>query len=309
MSNVLLRALGVSEKAMTQSALSWLQQTSTVAAVIDGGYVLVDHYGEKGTRKSMEDECVVCASLTKLSPDLPASYDFLVCGLFDGHGGRTCVDFAKEHLNYAIVVTSVNAACSRLDSRIANELKGCTDGCTAILVFIGRNRVFVMNLGDSAAYICRRLQNVVHAIPLNEVHKAWSQKEKERVFHYGGTVERGRVNGLLEVTRSFGDLSLKRFGIKCTGSLRRASLDVNADEFILVACDGFWSVYDPHEACRNALHFLRQEEARAKADPHQPFVNVQKVCKDLVEHALNTKRAQDNVSVLLLRIVRNTDHY
>lgn len=46
----------------------------------------------------------------------------------------------------------------------------------------------------------------VTAIPLNEVHKAWSQREKERILHYGGTVEGGRVNGVLDVTRSFGDL-------------------------------------------------------------------------------------------------------
>ncbi|CDR97867.1 protein phosphatase 2C, putative [Babesia bigemina] len=325
MSNVLLRALDASEKPMTQSALSWLRQTSTVATMIDGGYVLVDFYGEKGVRKSMDDECVVCPSLSALNSDLPPTYEFLVCGLFDGHGGRSCAAFAKEHLlkevanqlvqhlrnskdngskfSELLLKKSVNAACSRLDSRIANELPNCTDGCTALLVFVGRNRVFVMNLGDSSAYMCRRLQGAVHAIPLNEVHKAWSQKEKERVLHYGGTVEGGRINGVLEVSRSFGDLSLKRFGVKCTGSLRRAALDMNADEFILVGCDGFWGAYDPREACRNALTFIKEEEARAKADPRNPFVNLHKVCKDLVNHALNTKHAQDNISVLLLRFV------
>ncbi|GFE55290.1 phosphatase 2C domain-containing protein [Babesia ovis] len=342
MSAVLLRALNASDKSLPQSALSWLQQTSTVAAElgntisnsfinsnIDDGYILVDHYGEKGVRKTMEDECVVLPSLRRLNPELPGAYDFLVCALFDGHGGRTCAAFAKENLLHEIVQQllqqlqaepthsdefseslfkkAVNAACLRLDSRIAHDLIGCNDGCTALLLFIGSSRIYVVNLGDSAAYLCRKLNNVLHAIPLNEVHKAWIPKEKERILHYGGTVEGSRVNGVLEVTRSFGDLGLKRFGVKCTGSFRQASLDYVNDDIILVACDGFWSVYDPHEACRTALRFLRQDESRAKSDPQLPFVNLRKVCKDLVENALGVKRAQDNVSVMLLRLVRKSD--
>ncbi|ORM40474.1 putative protein phosphatase 2C 8 [Babesia sp. Xinjiang] len=331
MSAVLLRALKASDKPLPQSAQSWLHQTSTVAFELDDGYILVDHYGEKGVRKTMEDECVVVPSLRKLNPDLPSSYDFLVCGLFDGHGGRSCASFAKENLlneviqqllqhlqsevsesdefSESVFRKSVNAACLRLDSRIAHDLIGCNDGCTALLLFVGRRLIYVVNLGDSAAYLCRRLNNVLHAVPLNEVHKAWIPKEKERILHYGGTVEGGRVNGVLEVTRSFGDLGLKRFGVKCTGSFRQASLDFDNDEIILLACDGFWNVYDPHEACRTALRFLRQDEIRANSDPQLPFLNLRKVCKDLVENALTAKRAQDNVSVVLLRLVRKSEEH
>ncbi|EDO05646.1 Protein phosphatase 2C family protein [Babesia bovis T2Bo] len=324
MSTVLLRALNASNKSLPQSALSWLQQCSTVAAELDNGYILLDHYGEKGVRKCMEDECVIIPSLRKLNPNIPESYDFLVCALYDGHGGRTCATFARDHLVNEIVQQllqnvgegpeefaecifkkSINAACQRLDSRIAHELVGCNDGCTALLLFIGRQKVFALNIGDSAAYICRKVDNVLHAIPLNEIHKAWIPKEKERVTHYGGTVEGGRVNGVLEVTRSFGDLSLKRFGIKCTGSFRQATFDFGNDEMIMLACDGFWSVYDPHEACRLALRFLRQDESRAQSDPQLPFVNLRKICKDLVENALTVKRAQDNITVMLIRFVRS----
>ncbi|KAK1444131.1 PPM-type phosphatase-like domain containing protein [Babesia gibsoni] len=326
MASVLCKALGVSDKALPQSAHTYLKQSNTVAIEYDDGYLLIDQYGEKGIRKSMEDESLICTSLRKVSPGIPDAYDFTICGLFDGHGGRQCAFFAKSQLvnEIALQLTqnleseggncseisetvfkkSINAACSRLDSRIANELVGCNDGCTALLLFIRRNRIFVVNLGDSSAYLCRKLNSCIHAIPLNEAHKAWSHKEKERIIRYGGTVEGGRVNGVLEVTRSFGDLNLKRFGVLCRGSFRKAKLDFSCDEFILMGCDGFWSVYDAHEACRKALSLLQQDEVRASSDPHRPFRQPRQVCKDLVEHALTVKKAQDNVSVILLRLVR-----
>ncbi|GIX65885.1 protein phosphatase 2C, putative [Babesia caballi] len=268
----------------------WVRGTvSLLLRLSDGDYLLVDHYGEKGVRRTMEDECVVHASLRSLNSDLPDAYNFTACGLFDGHGGRKTAEFARKYLflevaqelsqqldaagddgsvfSEVVFKKSVNTACSRLDARIAKDLPDCHDGCTALLLFVSRNRVFVVNLGDSAAYLCRQLEGVIHAIPLSEVHKPWSPREKERILHYGGTVEGGRVNGLIEVSRSLGDLSMKRFGVKCTGTFRQAALDFSCDEFILMGCDGFWGVYDAQEACRTAMRFLRKLRKRQLQKP------------------------------------------
>lgn len=37
--------------------------------------------------------------------------------------------------------------------------------------------------------------------------------EKDRITAAGATIENGLVNGLINVTRSLGDLQLKRFGV------------------------------------------------------------------------------------------------
>ncbi|UKJ87630.1 protein phosphatase 2c [Theileria orientalis] len=324
MSTLFLKAVGLTDKTLPNSVLSSLQNVTTTSVELDGGYLLVDHYGEKGVRKSMEDECLVCDSLKALCPQLPSEYDFAVFGLFDGHGGRQSAVFAKQnllgevasqlvaHLNLKkesgdqedFEVTfkkSVNSACRRLDTRIANEVQGCADGSTALLLFFGKKTAYILNLGDSAAYLCKKVDSVLHSIPLNDIHKPWSQKEKARILHYGGTIEGGRVNGLLEVTRSFGDLQLKKYGVLCVGSFRKFELDFKKDELIVLACDGFWGLFDASDACRKSLDFVVKEEMRASTSPHLPFPQLKKVCKELVDVALNVKRSQDNVSVMLVR--------
>uniref|UniRef100_A0A3B0MF39 protein-serine/threonine phosphatase n=1 Tax=Theileria annulata TaxID=5874 RepID=A0A3B0MF39_THEAN len=334
MSKLFLKALGLSDKTLSQSVLNLLQNVNTATIelgissthllLIYDGFVLVDHYGDKGVRKTMEDECIVCDSLRSKFPEVPEEYDFGICGLFDGHGGRKTVVFVKENLLSEIAsqlvshynmkkdsgseeefeITfkkSVNDACRRLDSRIANEVQGCTDGCTALVLFFGKKTVYILNLGDSASYLCKKVDSILHSIPLNDIHKPWSQREKARIQHYQGTIEGGRVNGLLEVTRSFGDLQLKKYGVLCVGTFRKVDLDFSKDELIILACDGFWGLFDPIDACRKTLDMIVKEEMRASITPHLPFPQLKKVCKDLVDVAINVRRSQDNVTVMVLR--------
>ncbi|KAK2197055.1 bifunctional Protein phosphatase 2C family/PPM-type phosphatase domain/PPM-type phosphatase domain superfamily [Babesia duncani] len=245
----------------------------------------------------MEDEYCLCDSLRNLVPALPPEFDFAVCALFDGHGGKSVAVLARDILTFEIgsqlvnvieehsqlgdeksfdfiFKRAVNVAFERFDSRIASELPGCNDGCTALLVFIGNGRIYTVNLGDSAAYLCRKIDNVIHAIPLNELHTPWLPSEKDRILSYGGTVEEGRVNGVLEVTRSFGDLHLKRFGVSCKGSFRQATLDFDLDEFVLMACDGFWGAIDAHEACRKTGDLIK----KVKCPKHWNLVGGAKSC-------------------------------
>ncbi|AFZ80572.1 protein phosphatase 2C, putative [Theileria equi strain WA] len=324
MSQLLFKALKLSGESLSQSAINSAKNATVTIAELDGGFIMIDHYGEKGVRKTMEDECIICDSLRKLNPQLPQEYDFVVCGLFDGHGGKQTAVFAKQNLLSEIcsqIVTlsvakdeseefspeiifkkAVNAACRRLDTRIANEITGCSDGSTALLLFFGKKTVYIVNLGDSAAYLCRKLESVIHSIPLNDIHKPWSQREKGRILHYGGTIEGGRVNGVLEITRSFGDLQLKKYGVLCVGTFRKVDLDFNKDEFIMLGCDGFWGVFDANDACRKTLDFINKEESRASTDPDAPVPSIKRVCKELVDLTLNVKRSQDNVSVLIIRL-------
>ena len=46
-------------------------------------------------------------------------------------------------------------------------------------------------------------------------HKAISVSERERIEKVGGRIEDGRVNGMLEVSRSFGDAAVRRCAAFC----------------------------------------------------------------------------------------------
>ncbi|KAL8269824.1 hypothetical protein Esti_006238 [Eimeria stiedai] len=93
------------------------------------------------------------------------------------------------------------AAFQKVDSRIATEIPACRDGCTAVFLMVLGKQAFIAGLGDSAAYLARRHATGLYAIPLTEMHRPYLLGEKERILRMGGSIEGGRVNGSLEITR------------------------------------------------------------------------------------------------------------
>ena len=84
------------------------------------------------------------------------------------------------------------------------------------------------------AYLCRMKdsddQDDTMTIPLQQrQHKCWMMKEKDRILRSGGAVENGRINGILEVSRAFGDLTLKKFGVLCTPEYMKFQMDREKD--------------------------------------------------------------------------------
>mmetsp|Transcript_42116 Transcript_42116/g.101595 ORF Transcript_42116/g.101595 Transcript_42116/m.101595 type:complete len:111 (-) Transcript_42116:2975-3307(-) len=81
--------------------------------------------------------------------------------------------------------------------------------CAATLV--GGRRIVCANVGDSRAIVVRKDGSVVR---LSRDHKPGVPDETKRITDMGGRVidwSRWRVEGLLAVSRSMGDASLKRF--------------------------------------------------------------------------------------------------
>ena len=101
----------------------------------------------------------------------------------------------------------------------------------------------------------------------------------------------GRLSGFLEVARAFGDLDQstgrKPPGLSGTPELRSQPLHAE-DEFVLVASDELWRLLDSQAAVR-----LARQDLRAHA-------NVAMAAERLVEEALLTRRADDNITVLLV---------
>merc|ERR1740117_717464 len=151
------------------------------------------------------------------------------------------------------------------------------------------------------AYLCRHKDEDIQAIPLQmRQHKCWMMKEKERILRAGGAVENGRINGVLEVSRSFGDISLKKYGVLCTPEYMKFRVDAEKDKFILLGCDGFWSNWTAAEALAHAQDVVQMERERAERE-EEP-ADLKECCQELVRHVIEEKKSQDNVSVMLLEL-------
>ena len=105
------------------------------------------------------------------------------------------------------------------------------------------------------------------------------------------TVEGGRLSGFLEVSRALGDLDAqadcKPAGLSAAPELRTQPLEPD-DEFVLLASDGLWRLLDSQAAVG-----LARSDLRAHAD-------VAMAAEKLVDGALHTRRAEDNITVLVL---------
>ena len=102
--------------------------------------------------------------------------------------------------------------------------------------------LYTANVGDTRIIISRRGK----AKRLCYEHKGSDKSEIKRIYKNGGLVLGGRVNGVLAVSRSLGDIYLKEFVL---GAPYTTMTEVNeGDEFLIIACDGLWDVCDDQEA-------------------------------------------------------------
>jgi protein phosphatase PTC1 len=95
-----------------------------------------------------------------------------------------------------------------------------------------RRVLYVANAGDARGVLCRKGR----ALRLTYDHKGTDKQEAKRIMDSGGFVMSGRVNGVLAVTRSLGDSSMKEFVV---GAPYTTETELNEDdELLILACDG-----------------------------------------------------------------------
>jgi protein phosphatase 1L len=181
------------------------------------------------------------------------------CGVFDGHGGdhasQFCSDWMSSYLRndenypYDLGLAMKNAFNHVDDDFVAT---GQPDGTTACCVtLVGGRRIVCANAGDSRAIVVRRDGSIVR---LSRDHKPGMPDETRRISELGGRViywGRWRVEGLLAVSRSIGDASLKPF---ITAEPEICEYDVGKDDlFLIVSSDGIWDVMDNDEVAHVVL--------------------------------------------------------
>ena len=147
-----------------------------------------------------------------------SSDDVVFNGIFDGHMGDLCSNYAAAHLSEKILrnkdvsLEEIKSACLELDKEfIGLDEEG---GSTATFSIIKRNQldgrflVSVGNIGDSMTMILEK-QTSYQTKFITTDHKPFLQTEAERIIRCGGNINGGRVDGLA-VSRAFGNSNFKK---------------------------------------------------------------------------------------------------
>ncbi|KAL7690448.1 putative protein kinase domain, PPM-type phosphatase domain, protein kinase-like domain superfamily [Plasmopara halstedii] len=244
----------------------------------------------KGRRNTQEDRWVVIPSIATVFACRDGEIsqwakEAAYVGLYDGHGGEECANILHEQLHTWIFkaqdvpllsVKDLQDCFESLDVSVCDYLvhKDDLSGSTATALVLrpaanGNIHLTIAHVGDCRLVLGKCDGSVVE---LTLDHRLTVDVERERILKLGGHVVNNRVNGVMAITRAFGDLEFKGLldatrgasrsrhsfgdaGIEKVPSLLTAkpdviNLDLNRqeDEFLLLACDGLWDVMTSEEA-------------------------------------------------------------
>jgi len=224
--------------------------------------VTVSHDKNARYRRTMEDAHVVIDQFGGI--DTQGYF-----AIYDGHGGRAAVDFVAAHLHENFLeelkkTDNVEEAFKNsyiiTDQQIAEnkiQFSGTTTATALIRVENGVRKLYTANVGDGRAVLCR---NGV-AERLTYDHKATDEAEIQRITSIGGFVVSGRVNGIIAVTRSLGDQTMKQF---VTGDPYTRVVELQpTDTYLIIACDGIWDILSDQQACDIVLQTEPEKQSRA----------------------------------------------
>lgn len=240
----------------------------------------------QGYRMAMEDAYVGVEGRVGDSP-------VAIYAVFDGHGGQACSAFLAErfaphvlrglqraaaaattidNIDLCRVLTDCFIELDRQFYRMPNNDSGST--CIAAVVF--HNQVVVCNVGDSRCILSRNGA----AKHCSFDHKPDNLGELVRIHSNGGFVMNNRVNGILALSRAFGDFNFKmhssilngggpagaRSGDRLMASPEKYQViaipDIiihqltPEDEFLVLACDGIWDCLTPNELIKSIRHLI-----------------------------------------------------
>ena len=212
--------------------------------------------------------------------------------VFDGHGGKKCSLFLKRNL-YRYFQRSIEKN-SRIKMGLINAYKLASNNflnlntdsgstCNTLIINKKSSKFYVANVGDSRAIACYKNGSVKE---ISKDHKPTDPIEKAKVESRGGFVKDKRVDGVLAMSRAFGDKKIAHH-ISATPDIFEGS--IKKIKYIVQASDGLYDVMSNVEVCKFINQFL------AKGIPKN------KIPKLLVSHAIKIG-SQDNVSVIITYI-------
>ncbi|OQR97984.1 kinase [Thraustotheca clavata] len=278
-------------------------------------------FSVQGRRSTQEDRCRVITNVFEFDEKLPTEYNRVAfLGLYDGHGGTEAALFLKETLHKRLLdaipipfpeaahlTTIVQTTCLAFDIELCDLLyttdssSGSTGTFCLLDGTLSHQRLVLGHVGDCRAVLCRK----GYACVLTKDHRC-TNPEEEGVVEARNIIN-NRINGVLAITRTFGDLEFKGRQLKASeraariysqesvGAVLTARPDVivleiqPTDEFILFGCDGLWEAM----SCEDAVEFVQ-----TKLQVHG---QLQLAAEELAEEAVR-RLSSDNVSVIIVQL-------
>ncbi|TRY99732.1 hypothetical protein DNTS_033603, partial [Danionella cerebrum] len=230
----------------------------------------------KNMRRKMEDKHVVIPDFNTLF-NLQDQEEQAFFAVFDGHGGVDAANYAANHLHVNLVRQETfsqdagEALCrsfkltdERFIQKASRENLRC--GTTGVVTFLRGRTLYVAWLGDSQVMMVKRGQPV----ELMKPHKPDREDEKKRIEALGGCViwfGTWRVNGSLSVSRAIGDSEHKPY---ICGDADYTVLNLDGSEdYLILACDGFYDTVNPEEAVRVVTDHLQENNGDTAMVAHK----------------------------------------
>ena len=216
------------------------------------------------------------------------SFRHLFC-VFDGHGGdataKLCVKRFPEifkkclHENPFEYESALKSSFHLMDKEI-EKIKANEVGNTGTVVFINNKVLYCANVGDSS---CCLIGKTAEFISMD--HKCSNKKEKKRIEKEGGKIVDDRIEGILAISRGFGDFDLKNKGLICEPHITKKLIDHSLC-YCVLASDGVWD--------------------SLKLDDVSKIINENKdnfndMAKIIVETA-KEKGSEDNISCIVIEL-------
>ena len=246
-----------------------------------------------GARKTMEDTHIIDLQFLVKEKD---GVDAALFAIFDGHAGSIVSTFLRDHYAQELKSCLYKTPLFKIEQAFKQSFYNCNEqlekflqyreissgGSTAVVALIVEKKfLFVANCGDSEAIV----NNQGTAFCQTQKHHPYNNLEYARVKNAGGFVYRRRVDGMLALSRSFGDFNFK--GV-IVDPFVTANVLTSGNTLIL-ACDGLWDVFSHQQAA----DFVRKLESNDN------------LALELVKNAIHVRKTRDNVSVIVVQI-RNT---
>lgn len=306
------------------SGIEGLERTSCKTQAL-GLASLKSYIAERqGERDEMQDDHVLLDDCLNEFPQLTSKYRRIsFYGVFDGHGGDKASKFSSKRLIQIIkekipkaeinqfekqIKKSLVESFKRLDAEFLNQASMqkpvWKDGTTVCSILVLNDMMYICNLGDSKAVLCRYHQDHKKhvSVALSQDHNPINYEERQRIQKEGGQVREGRIMGILEVSRSIGDGQYKKCGVSNIPDIKRCLLNSN-DRFLIIACDGLWKVFRPQDAIEFVLMVVQDSSIKVPENSSKSLeeVRFEAACNKLASEAVR-KGSGDNVTVLLLSI-------
>ena len=180
-------------------------------------------------------------------------------------------------------------------------------GSTATVCFLTPDKIYCANAGDCRAILCKKNDEITQ---LSYDHKPQNEKEIKRIKEAGHVVRFNRVDSTLAISRAIGDhkykdkhLKQEEQAVTCVPDILEFDRDQENDEFILIACDGFWDVRPTKEVACDAV----RECIYPNGFENKPTMDeLVKGTKKLIDECwsrdryANSGKGQDNITAVIV---------